>query len=567
MKRTFILLFTLLYFPSILFALDNEKVINDLKKMYKKELPNSFFIIQANTLLPVFTQAPQIIERIEEIRKHQLCPYIFMIWKDEAGIGKHFFKYLKENYYIDTNDFVQAYIAPELYDQLGNNVNTTIHYFYNLKHFRKIDGKYERFTELLPYDLISIKFDNKYLLEDDSLYHTNQVNYYPINDTFAIELFDGHYDRVRLTNILNGKVLKIFNTDQINHIDLFNKFMNYLKLSEDELHKNNDYLNKIKRTPLRIDNAYIKSINEIYLIGTAQISYRTPEVRYIPGEFKSESIIVKQGDYITEDFGIIIKTDSSFKINDTKFINTFSNSEYNKNNFVDPTGGFYLKEGKYFLFGYNYCKNKDKTYKEFFKRNNSTQFIHTFSSDNINLVFENKGEAKLVRPLGKYYFYQEGIYLFGTKQHIYAIMNLFPEIYSYNNTNPVQKISKNIYNYSFRQNSYDTTTIESIPFYCFYPGYIIDHNVLAIFYRSDENFFLKFFDSKLNMIQELNVTDMLHLKDEMKSLYFYSNMAIISDNFLNIIFCNQDGCYNYRYQLSVEPFNSIYFARIDKFLR
>jgi len=272
----------------------NELHIQKLKELYKSALPKSFFVVQANTQLPVFTQAPQIIERLEEIKKNQLCPYIIMIWKDDAGIGNHLDKYLKDNYYIEQDAFTKAFVSKELYEMLGDPPNTAIHYFYNQNRYKTIDGKHERWNELLPYDLISISYDGKHDLKDDNLYHTNQVDYFPINDSLAIELFDGHEDRVRLTNITNGRVLKIFDLTKVNHLELFHQFMNYMEVSEEEIKKNNEYLSKIKRSPLRIDKAYVKNADEIYLIGSAQISYKTKETRYIPGEQDIYRVIIKK---------------------------------------------------------------------------------------------------------------------------------------------------------------------------------------------------------------------------------------------------------------------------------
>lgn len=573
MNKQILISLILLIFYSIGLSFDNEKFINGLKSLYKKELPRSFFVIQASTLLQGFTQSPQLIKRMEEIREYQLCPYVFMIWKDEGGVGKHFYKYLKEHYYIDTNEFVKAYISSELYDELdklGKNVNTNIHYFYNLKHYIKIDGKYERVQTLLPYDLINIKFDNQYLLADDSLYHTNQVDYFPINDTLAIELYDGHKARVRLTNIITGKVLKVFDFNQIDHFGMFKRYMNYLHLSDEEIRKNNEYLNSIQRSPIMIDRAYIKSINEIYLVGDVRIMHRSPKTKYIPGEFKSETIIVKKGSYTTSNFDIIIKTDTSFKVKDIKFVDEIADNEYNRKHFLDAPGGIYIRDGKYYFYGYNYCINKDKTYKDFYRRNKSPQFIHIFKPHPKNdslLIFEGKCESRSFRPFEEYYFYLSRIYMFGTEQNMYAVMDVFPDIYSFNESYPVKKISEEKYVYSFAKHNYDSTTIENIPYSIFHPGYILNDHLYAILYRSYDNYILKLFDTHLNVIQQIDMTDLLHLKKEMKSIEFSSSAVVISPNYISTIYCNQEGCYNYRYKIQFNPFNERYFSRAGKFIK
>ncbi len=569
MKNTTLVIISLFVISFSSYSQDNEMLVQKLKEVYVTELPKSFFVIQANTQMPVFTQAPQIIERLSEIKKNQLCPYIIMIWKDDAGIGKHFDKYLKDNYYIEADAFIKVIISSDLYQMLGERPNTAIHYFYNQNQYKTIDGKHERLNELMPYDLVTMSYDGKHPLKDDNLYHTNQVDYFPINDTIAIELFDGHEDRVRLTNITNGRVLKIFDLTRVNHLELFHRFMNYMNVSEEEIKKNNEYLNQIKRSPLRIDKVYVKDANEIYLIGSAQISYKTKETRYIPADYKKETITIKKGDYITENFSIIIKSDTSFSLGDIKVIDTFENNEYNNNNFVDPAGGFYKSDSTYYFFGYNYCKNEDRTYKQFYKRNKATNFIHTYKDDGSGLMLrqDSKGLATLTRPLGEFYFYNEGMYVFGNKEKVFCTLDLFPEIYEYDQKLSIKMITTDDLKYSFRDNSYDSLTVEQVPYFSFYPGFLMDNSVLALLYRQHNNFYIKLFDSKLSLLQTIDITDQIRLKEEMNSIYYYSNMAFFSDNFLNTTFCNEGGCFNERYRINVEPVNSSYFLNVGAFVR
>ncbi len=399
-KKWGVFLSFLFFVQTIVCAIDSERIIYELSKLYGKELPPSFFVIQANTLLPSFTQGPQIVKQIDDIRKKQLCPFIFIIWKDEGGVGKHFYRFVKENYNLDTNKFLKIYLSDTIYNILGlNHPNTAVHYFYNLTHYKTIDGKYERLTDILPYDLIKVTFDKKCLMEDDNYYHTNQVSYFGINDTLAIEFFDSSQDYIRLTNLTNGKIFKIFDLSQIDYLGKFQNYMNYLNLSAEEVKQGNDFLKNIKRTPLKIYDVYIKNVSEIYLLGSCIIAYKTRKKYYIPSEFKKETITLKPGDVITSNFGIIIKTDTSFKVREIKILDEIKDNEYNTKNFVDITSGFYLKDKDVYTLGYNYFREKDKTYRQFYKRNKKTNFIHKFTVDSLFISFQEKGKSPSYKTL------------------------------------------------------------------------------------------------------------------------------------------------------------------------
>lgn len=550
-----------------LFSVNNSLFLSKLKGELQKEIPTSFFVIQANTQQSTFTLAPQIIERMQEIHNTQLCPYVIFIWKDDAGIGeKNLHTYLKRNFYIDTSVFIQAIISDELFDILGNNSNSVVHYFYNQKPYIKIDGKYENLNKLLPYDLFSFNFEQQLLWEDSLIYHSNQVSYYPINDSLVIELADDNEIQVRLTDLKSGKIYSYLDNSSFDYISLFVKYMANLGLSEEEMRASSAYLDSIKRTPFKISHVYVKSPSEIYLVADGIISYRVKEKRYIPAEFKEETIVVNVGEYITMPFDMILKVDSSLKITSLKFIDRFENTKYNKSHFIETSTGFYIQDDMYFIYGYNYFANKDKTYDQFFKRNKSTQFIHQYSQDSLRITFNEMKKPVLIRPLGEFYFYLNGMSFFKLKDRNYVYLDYFPEIYEFEHPNPVYWVTADKLEYAFKKNNYDTSIADvKVPFYAFERGFLMNDKVLIIPYRKNEQFYLKFFNTKMEVIQELEITSQLQLKKEMASVYFHSRMAFFSGEFFNIIYCKEGNCHNYRYKIKINPYQSGYFKDAERF--
>ncbi len=116
-------------------------------------------------------------------------------------------------------------------------------------------------------------------------------------------------------------------------------------------------------------------------------------------------------------------------------------------------------------------------------------------------------------------------------------------------------------------NNYDFSTTEAIPYYAFNPGYLLNNSILCFLYRSYDKFYLKLFDSKLNVLQVIDITNELHLKDEMKKETFYNTRVVISENFIHTFFCTSDGCFNYRYKFQYQPINLNYFDYNGRFLR
>ncbi len=313
-----------------------------------KDLPESFFVIQAYTSLEAFTHAPAIIDRISEIKEYHLSPYIFMIWKDEGGLGKNFYYYLKKNYYIDTTEYLKAYIVDDrIFKTLGEVPNSEVYYFHKNKLVKKWDGKYDKLiAEQLPYEILSI--GNPEVLKWENhppYYHTNTSIFRPINDTFAIELFDGQEDRVRLVNIRTGKVVKVMHLyDIMDYIDVYMRiFKNPYNFSKEEIMINDTFHRRIKRTPLRVENVYVKDMNEIYLLTDASIYAKSSKTFYVPGEYNMPTFEVKQGSITNFSYGIIVKTDTSFKAKDTLFIPSFDIDSFYVNNFIVHENEFLKK--------------------------------------------------------------------------------------------------------------------------------------------------------------------------------------------------------------------------------
>ena len=567
-----ILLYSLIYSQTYNPKLFNEKqFLNLLKKYNGGELPPSFFVVQGYTNIEVFTNAPAMIKRIEEIKQYQLCPYIFYIWKDNGGIGKkNFYKYLKENYYIDTNVYHKVFVSDSLYDLLGTYPNSEIHYFHKGKRIFFCDGKYERVPKTsLPYEVIKIEEPEKSVfIEDENGYHSNGSFYYPINDTLGIELADigKSEERIRLVNLLNGKIYKKFNLNGFDYVNLFKKYFgNTIEISEDAIKE----LERIRRTPFRVEEVQVISENKIYLQSTPIIPSIAKDTVYVPSEFKNKTLKFPPGSIIQNSYGLWLITDTSLTIKDTILINDIEENNYTSNNFILYTNRFFKTDSLYYLYVYSYNEKEDKTYEQIFQRNKTLQFIHSFKRENNVLNFYKKEKPVFSRDFGQSFPYLiDGLAFFGTNQDIYSYFPIFPEIYSIKQEKPILKITNQPLNYQFVGSTnwnYDNISKEYIPFYVLAQGYLLNKRIIYSLYKLNNDWYINLYDTEMNLIDSQKVT--AYFKEIKKyfdkSLWDYA--LFVSPNYIYLPICESGGCKVLRYKISTHPVNKNYFSNKSSF--
>lgn len=546
MKRKSAFILFLFYSVNVFNILSQNysKFLHHLEKLYGKELPASFFVIQAYTGLEVFTNAPAIIDRMNEIKQYP-CPYVFMIWKDEGGLGNNFYYYLKKNYYIDTNQFIKAYIANDLFKYLGEVPNSEVYYFHHRQLIKKWDGKYDKIQESLPYDVI--QFESPVVKKWENTppyYHTNTSIFRPINDTLAIELFDGQDDRIRLVNLFNGKVMKVAHLyNLIDYVDVYmNVFKNPYNFSKEVILNNDTFHRRIQRTPLRVENVYVKDLNEIYLLSDASIYGPSPKEFYVPGEYKDSTFVVKQGSITNFSYGIILKTDTSLQIKDIFYIPSFDIDTFYANNFIVHESAFLKKDSLYYIPGYLFNHFTDKTYNDFYKKNEHTAFIYTFRRNNNILEFVRKEKAICQYPFKLFYRY-ETFHLFANKQNIFAAIDPFPEIYTNISKKPVQYILSPsiVKKYKFVDEYKEPNQEPHIPFTIAGIAPILKGKFLLVIYKLNKNLYFKLFDKNLNAVQESLINTKLS-NIVLEKIYYC--LSFITDNYIQIPYCDSKGCYN-----------------------
>ncbi len=560
-KNKIIILFAFFY---VLKSQNHVLFLSEFKKICKPK-SNSFFVIQCKTNIELYTNAPAIIRRYREIRSHQICPYVYFICYDGAGVGDSIYAYFKKNFYVDTNEFTKIFLNKKLYSLLGDVKNSRVIYFNNNKVYEILDGKYDNVKNTFQYDFLKIKNKKYYSWDKKYGLHTVSSRYYPINDTLSVELADSQEDRIRLTNIRNGKILNTFPLyHKINYQDvIYKKFNLESKIDFKSVKKMDSIFKDLKRTPLRIENVYVKNKDSIFLIGYVTYFYFPAENDfYIPGDYWLTKK-VRKGEITNKDFGIILLTNSNFEIKDTFFLNPFDNLF--KTKFVTYANGFFPYINKFYFSCYNFNSQTDSTYKLFYENNKNTQILLSMIADKNKILKLNKIHSPLNKQPFENFFGYEDFRIWGTnRENVYITNSIFPEIYHKDYDTSYLKVvyDNNIHKeYKLHEmyKDYNANFDDKIPFS------IIDHYIthdgkfLFLFYFFRSKVFINVYLPNMKLIQTIEITNYLN-SEILKKMFDYEISTYVTEKRIVFAYTGYQEKYSFiELEYDLERYNKRYF--------
>lgn len=523
---------------------------NVIEKINKKvQIPGgTFFLIHMRTGIEVFTNAPAIISRLEEMEKFQSCPYKIFLIKDDGELGENIYFFLKKNFNIDTGKYVKVIIDSKLYDLFGFSQNNSIYFIYRNQIRKKIDGKYENLLTDFNTSLVDVHKTEKKVYEwinRPPFIRTLATLIFPFNDTILLELADTQNDRIRFTDIRTGNVVKVL--DLYGLLDYkwiyFYKFKNPLGISEEYFDKRDSLLRKIKRTPLRIENAQYVSENEIYLMGDFSVFHPSKFDFYVPSDFK-KTIKVKKGSATTTSFATLLRVNQKFEITDTLIL---FNDDKNPNDsiskyFIQYTSSFILDGNNIYFPGYPYSCFSDSTYDAIFKKNKSYPFVYRFKKTKNNfLVFDTICLPLHRYPLEDFMGYDKYYFWKNTKGNIFICNGIYPDIYELHNKNSIYQIvdfdeikaKYKLYKMTMPYNQSNPFK-ENIPFYVFSDYFYFDKKYLGLFYLLNNKLYIDFYNSDFKLIDRVELTKFI--PEEHIQLFKISNVfPILSSQGLNYL--------------------------------
>lgn len=500
------------------------------------------------TGIEVFTNAPAIISRMEEMEKYQSCPYKIFLIKDDGELGENIFYFLKKNFYIDTGKYTKVIIDEKLYDSFGFSENSSIYFVKNNRILKKKDGKYENLLTDFNTSLVDVHKTEIKVYEWNNrppFIRTNVTSIYPFNDTLLLELADSQSDRIRFTDLRTGEVVKVF--DLYGLLDYkwvyFKKFKNPLGISEEYFDKRDSLLRKIKRTPLRIEDVRFVSENEIYLLGDFSVFHPSKYDFYVPSDFK-KTIKVKKGSATTSSFATLLKVNKKFEITDTLFLfnndknPTDSSSKY----FIQYTSSFIRNGNDFYFPGYPFNCFTDSTYEILFKKNMSYPFIYRFRKTNDKLLrFDSVCLLIHPYPLGDFMTYEKFYFWKNTKGKIFICNGIYPDIYELHKKSPIYQIVpfdeiKAKYKLYKMTMPYNQSNLfkENIPFYVISDHLYFDKKYLGLFYILNNKVYIDFYNSDFKLIDRVELTKFI--PDEHIQLFKISNVfPILNSQGLNYL--------------------------------
>ncbi len=184
-------------------------------------------------------------------------------------------------------------------------------------------------------------------------------------------------------------------------------------------------------------------------------------------------------------------------------------------------------------------------------------------------VFRRKGNilehVKKEKPICKYpfklFYRYENYKFFTNNKHVFACIDPFPEIYVDSASKPISVITNPeiTKKYVFVDEYKDPNKEPYIPFTIAGIAPIKGGDFLIIVYKLKNKLYYNLYDKDLKLIQKDIIPVKKYPDIVLEKIYY--NLSYVTDNFIQIPYCDNTGCYNYRIPLiQKNPYNKHYKA-------
>lgn len=543
-----------------------------LEKKIQRPLPSSFFLIQATTGLTTYSNAPQILQNLNLIRRWQLCPYVVFLWKDELPVGdKHLLAYFEKYYFLKNSDKTFIVVSDSLYDVLARpGYDIQVYYFHEGRRLLSLNGKYESLPEkTLPYKLIDIESVAEFNFEDTLYFHDNLERFFPLSDSLAISISEDHFAPLRLVRIPDGKVIGFYKPPQKVVIEWIYKYLNSRKYTWDEIKRGVQILDTMRRTSFKPYHIYVKDTSIfVYCDLSAYVPNRV-ENRSTPTPFRDlKKFSYNKGDLIQEGNVAIVKLNKkTLATEKIYFLDVHQDNKYYKNNFIAFSEGFYYSRDTFFVFGYKYNNVKHDSYEKFFRKNRKFKFIHCFKAVGDSLLFCGKAKPRYMRNFGEVYHCALVHFFFRTPDGVFVFNEYFPEIYNLKFKKPQISWVEDPFGLKYKIPYFYDTSYAEIPFYAFRPFFILNNKILALL--TIENFWnlkLSFYLPEFTKLYSVSLNEILPNNFYTRIWDMEDGHFFMTENYLYFFHCfKSSGCKLLRIKYRINPINQVALELIGSF--
>ncbi|MDW8348427.1 MAG: hypothetical protein RML94_15800, partial [Bacteroidia bacterium] len=528
-----------------------------------RPLPQSFFVIQATTALTPYSNAQQILFNLKDIKNYQLSPYVVYLWKDELPVGaRHLPGYFEKNYYLKPDEHTFIVVSDTLYDMLyrpGYDVH--LYYFHEGRRLFSANGKYQGIPDtLLPYALLRLGPVEEFAFEDTVYRHDNLEMLYPLSDSLAISLAEDHFAPIRLVHLPDGRVFNVFRPTSKVVKDWIHSYLNSKKYSFEEISRGVELLDTVRRSSFNPSVVFVKDSSRIFIVCLLSIyaPSKTKKI-YTPTPFPGlPSWKNSQNDIVQVSGDLIIQMNrKSLKIEKLFFLDNNQKNTFYRKHFLETPNGFYWHKDTFYIYGYKFREDRDKSYDHFYRRNKKTPFVHLFVAEGETLRYVRTAKSKLQRNFKVFYHAAPYYYFFKCPGGIYVFNQYFPEIYHLNKKKPDKFWVKNPKSLRYKFSGYNDTSYSVIPFFSFRPFFIGGQKVMALLTIQNEwDLSLKLYLPDLKCIQEVPLNPYLPEKYLRRMWNMDEGHYFITDKYIYFYHCfKKEGCKLLRIKYDLNPIN------------
>ncbi len=317
------------------------------------EIPNSYFVVTANTSVSSHTLAPAIIKAYREIRTFDPYIPIYIIYRSDGAVNKkNQERFFKRVYKIDLNNEKEPVTA------IGSNAlfrsmnygNDMVKWFYVYKRRLLVRNMIKlhdlsSYKYRFPKDLIDIGPLEKTTIRNDSILLSPLMDmmrpYKGENFLYITDIENNLY----ILNSKTGEFEASYDKESISGVDIYCEIIAKDSLNCAYARKRASSLRSLSRDENFFVNAayadgriYVASDLQIY-VPLKDTPYKKGKLVYINEEGKRE---VYKGDFAFA-YSVLIEMDTFLNYRDSYFINDFGS--YPKRNRIPRDGAYFAGVG------------------------------------------------------------------------------------------------------------------------------------------------------------------------------------------------------------------------------
>ncbi len=299
------------------FVQGQDSVHHRMQKLFP-DVPDTYFIILANTSISINTAAPAIIMKINQILESQHCQHIYLVYGDDVGVGeKYFTTYLAENIfkYLKDHRSLPFIVDHEAYGAMGPRPNPSLLFVNQQQLALRLDAKYDDLPAYLPCQKMKLMPREEVVYIDKDSFQVNLLSYYYRLDDFRfIELSDFN-NRMGILHVETGKFERVFDHQSLQGVDLYSRYISRDTADVTVAGFFDQYLHSVNRLSLNFEHVSVDARKQLLVSGSTSIGVKAPKNLSYRDDVTGKKQVIRKGELVGMYFPFLLRMDSAFTFN------------------------------------------------------------------------------------------------------------------------------------------------------------------------------------------------------------------------------------------------------------